>query len=932
MKYNKETMPEAGGIAARQGKGPLWFFLPGSTAAFLCPDADMVSRLYFPLFNVYGMKCAVTPELKGDIASSFRHFLTPATGTEELHRNVAGRNFWITPKGLTPWSVAGNSAFQKAGRWTGERDPSEVEGHIGAFIARRLNTALGLESEATLFVPHSDDFVEVMKVTVTNTSNKEVVFTPTAATPIFGRHADNFRDHRQVTTMFQQTFAEPHGVRVKPMIVHDEHGHSVNTVRYYVLGFEADGTPPAGIWPLMSAFTGEGGSLDNPESVFRQLPPPEYHPDEIHGKEALGAMRFAEKCLGPGESATYIILHGISENDDSASRWKEKYGNAGKADAWLGETLAFWQKTANAVSLTTADNDFDNWAKWVAFQLKCRQIYGNSFLPDFGYGRGGRGWRDLWQDLLSIFLVDPAGAREEILNNFRGIRVDGSNATIIGNRPGEFVADRNNVPRTWCDHGAWPVYVLDFYIHQTGDDAILSNDIPYWKDNFTHRSKGRDTDWEPSQGNLQKDKQGQIVYGSILEHLLLQQLSAFFHVGGHNNLLLEGGDWNDTLDMAREKGESVCFHAFYAHNLTLVADILAHIYDQGTPDILLMEEVCLLLDRLPGQMPVNYDAPEAKQSVLQNYFEQVKHQVSGRKIAVKIPDLIADLRAKSAHSADHIRHNEWITTRDGHGFFNGHYDNLGRPLHGDSPEGMRIDLTSQVIPLMCDVASPEQIARAYSSVRHYLHDPGTPGLRLCTEFKAIDLNIGRISGFAYGYKEHGSKWSQQNIMLMYALYRRGYVKEGYEMLSEIWQLANNSARALIFPGIPSYFEPGDRGAYAYLTGSSAWLLLAIVTRIFGVRGHQGHLVLHPLLHAEQFDIAGNAVITCNFRDRRIRVCYQNAGRNTFGEYRIGKIAINGQIPDVVHNESALAMIRAEVFDQLCDKEENLIEVELLKKQ
>lgn len=931
MKYNKSTMPEAGGLAARQGKGPLWFFLPGSTGAFLCPDADMVSRLYFPLFNIYGMKCSITPDLKGDIASSFRHFLTPATGTEELHRNTAGRNFWILPKGQTPWSISGNSAFQKALRWGDQRDDTEVEGHIGALITRRLNKASGLEAEAVVFVPHADDFVEVMKVTVKNTSGSPVEFTATAATPVFGRHADNFRDHRQVTTMFQQTYAEPHGVRVKPMIVHDEHGHSVNTMRYYVLGFEADSTPPVAIWPLMAGFVGEGGSMDNPESVFCNLPPPEYHPDDLHGREAIGAVRFGEKCLQPGESVTFIVLHGISEADDSANYWKEKYGTTAKADFWLAETLAFWQKTVNAVSFSTADPDFDNWSKWVAFQLKCRQVYGNSFLPDFGYGRGGRGWRDLWQDLLSIFLVDPAGAREEILNNFRGIRVDGSNATIIGTRPGEFIADRNNVPRTWCDHGAWPVYVLDFYLHQTGDYALLSNEIPYWKDQFSHRSKGRDTAWEPQQGNLQKDRRGQIVYGSILEHLLLQQLSAFFNVGAHNNLLLEGGDWNDTLDMAREKGESVCFHAFYAHNLNLVANILEAIGKQGIADIQLMEEVCVLLDRLPGHSPVNYDSPEAKQAILQQYFDLVKHQVSGRKSRVRITDLMTDLRQKSEHAGSHIRHNEWLTTTDGHGFFNGHYDNLGRRIHGDTPEGTRIDLTSQVIPIMCDVATPDQIGRAYGAVRHYLSTPGKPGLRLCSEFKNIDLNIGRITGFAYGFKEHGSKWSQQNIMLMYGLYRRGFVREGYGMFREIMALAGNSALARIFPGIPSYFEPGDRGAYAYLTGSSAWLLLAIVTRIFGVRGHEGNLVLHPLLHPDQFDNEGYAGISCNFRDRRVAVRYANPSRIASGDYRIGKITINGHSPDIMHKETAMVIIHAGVFDRLCNKPENLIEVELLVK-
>jgi cellobiose phosphorylase len=544
------------------------------------------------------------------------------------------------------------------------------------------------------------------------------------------------------------------------------------------------------------------------------------------------------------------------------------------------------------VAFRTADSDFDNWSKWVTFQLKCRQIFGNSYLPDFGYGRGGRGWRDLWQDLLSIFLVDPAGARDEILNNFKGIRVDGSNATIIGTRPGEFKADRNNVPRTWCDHGAWPVFVLNFYIHQTGDHEVLFHELPYWKDVFSHRSRARDSAWDPGQGYAQLDENGDVYLGSVLEHMLLQQLTAFFNVGDNNNLLLEGGDWNDTLDMAREKGESVCFHSFYSHNLLVIADLLDHLHKKGYETLYLLPEILLLIDNLPNQPAVEYGSPQAKQNRLERYFNKVQHEVTGNKAQVNIRDLVADLRKKSAHIVEHIRSNEWLETGEGFGFFNGHYDNDGLAIHGDSEDGVLMDLTSQVMPVMCGVADEEQVKEICRSARKYLQDPGSPGLRLCTDFKRLNLNIGRITGFTYGHKEHGSKWSQQNIMLMYGLYKRGFVEEGYEIFKEIFQLSTDSSKALIFPGIPSYFEPGDRGAYAYLTGSSTWLLLALTTQIFGVDGRFGDLVLHPRLHSFFFDETGKACIIRNFRDLRLQVDYHNEKRLSSPEYTITEIRIN----------------------------------------
>ena len=931
MMRGEKNREAAGGRAARQGKGPLWYFLPENDGSFLSPGAENVSRLYFPLMNRHGMKCSVTPELKGDIASAFQNFLTVPVVTEDLHRSNFNRNFWVTVPGHAPWSATGNSVYQKTDQWTGKGDDSEIEGRIGAFISRRRNEDIGLESEITVFVPDTDDYVELMKVVIRNISGKKIVITPVSATPVFGRHADNLRDHRQVTTMFQKVFLEEHGVRIQPTIVHDEQGHSVNKTFYAVLGFEADGNAPEEIWASMYDFIGEGGSFDNPEAIFKNLPAPSRSERELNGREAIGAMRYRQKTLAPGEEAEYIILHGISEEEKDIGRWSENFGDVERVDRHLEKTLAYWQEVATAINFGTGNETFDHWAKWVSFQLKCRQIFGNSYLPDFGYGRGGRGWRDLWQDLLSIFLIDPENAREEIQNNFRGVRIDGSNATIIGTRPGEFKADRNNVPRTWSDHGAWPVFVLNFYIHQTGDLAILFEELPYWKDNFTHRSKGRDEEWKADQGYAQLTKRGEVYEASILEHILLQQLTAFYNVGEHNNLLLEGGDWNDTLDMARERGESVCFHNFYGHNLSVIADLLAGMRKEGHEAVELLKEAMILLDRLPGQERVDYDSPAAKRERLDRYFREVSHVVSGEKVKVNLTDLITDLKERSEHIASHIRNNEWLETAEGHAFFNGHYDNEGNPLHGDSKEGIRMDLTSQVMPVMCKVATEKQVMEIWRSSQKILKDEGSPGLRLCTEFKELDLNIGRITGFNYGYKEHGSKWSQQNIMFMYGLYSRGFVKEGHELFKDIFKLGTDSSTSLIFPGIPSFFEPSDRGSYAYLTGSSTWLILALTTQIFGVDGYFGDLLLKPRLVVSFFDEAGRAGLSRNFRDLRLDVHYLNPRALSWPDYRTGNITINGKSLKAHGEEPASLLIPYSTLSGNSPDGSCRLEVELIPK-
>jgi cellobiose phosphorylase len=908
--------------------GVSWKFSKENDGSFYVENANHLPVLYFPLMNTKGMKSFVTPELKGDVCKDFHHYLTTPTVTEEIHRNISSRNFWIKADNKDPWSATGQSVFQKSNKWDSPKDDYSISANIGAFTTKRKQNETGLEATITTFIPENDDFVELLKITVSNTGSENQTFRPTYALPMFGRSADNVRDHRQVTTMFQENFVEEYGVRIKPKIMHDESSHSVNYTNYVVLGFGEKGAKPEGIWARLHDFIGQSGSLDNPEAIYKDLKAPILTDLQLHGKEAVAGLNFKEKTLAPGEKADYIIVHGITDHTEDLDAWKEKYGDVDKVEEILEATLNFWKEKLNSVDIHTGDKHYDNWVKWIEYQVKCRQIFGNSFLPDYGYGRGGRGWRDLWQDLLSIFLVDPKSAHEEIVNCFKGIRIDGTNATIIGEQPGEFKADRNNIPRTWCDHGTWPVFVLNFYLNQTGDLDILNKEITYWKDMFINRSKMIDGNWEDEQGHSQRTSDNEIYTASIFEHLLIQQLSAFYNVSDQNILLLEGADWNDTYDMAREKGASVCFFSFYAYNFIILADILKKIKASGVQSIAILEEITLLLDYLPGQYRIDYQSPKAKRELLDKYFKSVAHSVSGNKKMVLIDDLIIDLESKSKHISAHILEQEIVKTKEGDRFFNGHYDNLENRIGGEKEDGVMMDLTSQVMPILCKIADKKMSAEVYESIKKILKDDGIPGIRLTSEFKNIDLNIGRITGFVYGYKEHGSKWVQQNIMLAYALYDIGLVAQANEIMKEVYEIANNTATAKIFPGVPSYFDNQNKGAYAYLTGSSSWYLLTLITQVFGVKGVFGDLQLEPKLSKEYFNKEGVAHISTNYGGYAIDVTYQNDKGLDYGEYGIGDVTINGHKVKGKRGKKN-ASITLDNFKELFNNTNNKITIELI---
>ena len=408
-----------------------------------------------------------------------------------------------------------------------------------------------------------------------------------------------------------------------------------------------------------------------------------------------------------------------------------------------------------------------------------RRIFGCSFLPDFDYGKGGRGWRDLWQDCLGLILNNPREVRQLLINNFAGVRIDGSNATIIGKRHGEFVADRNGIPRVWMDHGIWPLITLELYLNETGDFDILFEAQVYFRNFEVCRSREIDRSWNLAYGQHLKTTKGVAYKGSILEHLLVENLVQFFNVGSHNHVRLEGADWNDGLDMAREHGESVAFSAMYAHNLNLLADILLK---TGWETIGIAREIKILLKEF------NYDESIKKHGILKEYFDTTKMNLSGVVVDLDTTVLAHNLRMKAEWMIQHIRKTEWLKE----GFFNGYYDNHKERVEGKKHGYLRMSLTSQVFPIISGTARKEEIKAILRSARKYLFDLRLQGYHLNTDFKEEQYQLGRAFSFVYGEKENGAVFSHMVVMFAYALYTQGFVDEGWQVLSSIYKMACNS--------------------------------------------------------------------------------------------------------------------------------------------
>lgn len=904
------------------------FEFTGKDGEFKLQNPDRSSFLYFPLVNEAGMMSTVTPKLHGQATTGHNTFLTPPLSVEDLHNSRASRNFWIHVEGKGVWSATGNSAKQNADFYTSSADEAVLEAGFLWQRVTRSSSEMGVKAEITSFVPASQDKVELMKVKLTNTGAEAITLTPTAVVPIYARSADDLRDHRHVTSLLNRIYTSSYGVEVQPALSFDERGHRVNHTSYGVFGAEGDGSQPAGFFSIQEEFIGEGGSLDWPEAVVLNLKPEVGKGGGVQkeGYEAIGGLRYETLTLSPGESHSYVVIMAIHNERMDIDALMQNYGTAEAFDQQLEETKAFWADKVNMVEFHTGDSDADQWMKWVTIQPVLRRLYGNSFLPYHDYGRGGRGWRDLWQDCLALLIMEPAEVRSLLLNNYAGVRIDGSNATIIGQQPGEFIADRNNIPRVWMDHGAWPLLTTMLYLDQSGDLDFLLQEQTYFRDTFMNRCKERDLSWDISQGSDLRTASGEVYKGTILEHILLQNLVPFFNVGEHNNILLEGADWNDGLDMAADRGESVAFTSFYASNLLEISRLLRTLKStKGLQTVELAEEMKLLLDSLGEQ--VDYESVSGKHDRLQQYYATAPNQVSGIRVALDIEKVADDLEQKAEWMFNHLRRNEWVQSEQGDGWFNGYYNNDGERVEGEFTEGVRMTLTGQVFPLMGHAAAPEQIPQIIAAVDRNLLDDNI-GYRLNSHFGGIQQNLGRAFGFAFGHKENGAMFSHMTIMYGNALYKRGYVKEGHKVLESLYSLSTDFAKARIYPGIPEYINEQGRGMYTYLTGSASWLLLTMVTEVFGVKGKLGDLQLEPKLVKEQFDTNGKASIKTIFADREFEVVYTATGGLNYGEYQIHSVTLNGDEVTLQRGSGSVIIPREELLSLQTDKR-HVIEVTLV---
>ena len=314
------------------------------------------------------------------------------------------------------FSLAGNSVEQDIDKFTSRQEDSELTAGFMWHTLKRTSKKMPLSAITTSFIPVNHN-AEIMWITIQNMSKTVLELTTYSAIPIYGRSADNVRDHRNVTSMLHRIHTSADSITVCPTMSFDEKGHRINEHIYYVSGWTEEGKCPECFYPTVESYIGEGGSYTRPRSIFERFPGVPAGTD-IAGREAMGAFRFPTVSIAPGEKAQYIILFGVEKSEAAISSVQALYNTVEKVQTALKDTQDYWNRKV-CIHFHSEDRNFDSLMRWVGFQPFLRRLFGCSYLPHHDYGRGGRGWRELWQDCLSLLLIlKPAISIRAFLNIF----------------------------------------------------------------------------------------------------------------------------------------------------------------------------------------------------------------------------------------------------------------------------------------------------------------------------------------------------------------------------------------------------------------------------------------------------------------------------------------------------------------------------------
>ncbi|HJR80463.1 MAG TPA: glycosyl transferase [Anaerolineales bacterium] len=378
----------------------------------------------------------------------------------------------------------------------------------------------GIKSSTRYFVPLGES-LEIWQVTLTNETDSD------ADLSLFSAIEFCLWDANDDATNFQRNYSIGQVEIVDDVIYHKtEYRERRDHFAYF-----ACSEPLAGFDTMREEFLGAYRGWNEPIVVEKG----QSCNSEAHGWQPIGSHH-VKVSLKAGEQKQIIFILGYQENpkDDkfdppgsqvinkkSARRALEKYLQPANADKAFDELREYWTFLLGRLQVTTPDEHTNRMVSiWNAYQ--CMVTFNMSRSASYfesGIGRG-MGFRDSNQDLLGFVHMIPERARERILD-IAATQLKNGGAfhqyqplTKRGN---------NDVGSGFNDDPAWLVLGVAAYIKESGDWAILDEQVPYENEPGTE--------------------------SPLYEHLQRSVQYTLDRLGPNNLPLIGRADWNDCLNL-----------------------------------------------------------------------------------------------------------------------------------------------------------------------------------------------------------------------------------------------------------------------------------------------------------------------------------------------------------------------------------------------
>ncbi|ORY09145.1 Six-hairpin glycosidase-like protein [Clohesyomyces aquaticus] len=221
-------------------------------------------------------------------------------------------------------------------------------------------------------------------------------------------------------------------------------------------------TPPVSWEAMQQAFEGEGG-LHCPGAVMEET----LGNSDARYETPTAAVQYRE-TLKPNEQREYRFLFGPALDDVEIRHMRSTYlSKEGFAKA-AADYGAYMDKGQGSLQIETPDKDLDNFVNnWLP-----RQVY---YHGDVNRLTTDPQTRNYMQDNMGMSYIKPEVTRKALLTALSQQEANGSMPDGILLTEGAELKYINQIPHT--DHCVWLPVALEIYLAETGDYAILNEEL-----------------------------------------------------------------------------------------------------------------------------------------------------------------------------------------------------------------------------------------------------------------------------------------------------------------------------------------------------------------------------------------------------------------------------------------------------------------------